>query len=283
MDIVFRNQRIASIRFKADDQIRALRGFDFVTLHLPFQVNVEIELGGCTWLGDSITAELSGVGPGGAELLLATGYVPMVLESRTSRFDLDVIAVFRCSPKAVAEYERFRSGKSIDMRIRLTLQVHELEPGSDYRRALCQTHYVCAQEDFRVDNMKWIGALKAIGLSASILVEIPFPLESDPQDDALVALAEAVACFENGGSVAWKASVGSIRPYLEKWRKAEPFPQTEPKDGSAADRRWKLLNCREALYKCCHFWVHESAAATSREDALFALSTFAALLRASRS
>jgi hypothetical protein len=40
------------------------------------------------------------------------------------------------------------------------------------------------------------------------------------------------------------------------------------------------LNLRDALYKCCHFWVHESKDACTRKDAVMALATFASLLRA---
>jgi hypothetical protein len=282
MDINFRSRGVATIRFKADGQITAKRGFDAVTLNLPFEVAIEAEPSGSTWQADGITAELYGTASGGRETLLATGTMPTALESRVTAFSLEHPAILRCSPKAIAEYEGFRAGGATEMRIKFFLNVHSLIPGPDHRRMLCQTQTVWAQETFLIDKVKWITALKATGLSASVLVEIPFPLVSNPGDDGLIALNDAAASFGSGGSVAWKDSVGHIRPYLETWKKTEPLPATDPKDGSAADRRWKLLNCRDALYKCCHFWVHESASATTREDALFALSTFAALLKAYR-
>jgi hypothetical protein len=120
------------------------------------------------------------------------------------------------------------------------------------------------------------------GLAVSVLVEIPFPLHSDPQDPSLEALSNAFASFQNGAATGWKACIGDIRPYLEQWRKAEPTPQQPPK-GSAGDRKFKLLSYRDALYRCCHFWVHEAASETSRDDAILALSSFAALLKAYRS
>jgi hypothetical protein len=119
-------------------------------------------------------------------------------------------------------------------------------------------------------------------LSASILVEIPFPVDQAADDEALTALSNAYQAFQNGGAVAWKDCVGHIRPYLERWRRDEPTPSAEPKDGSAADRRWKQLNFRDALHKCCHFWVHESASACNQDDALLALSSFASLLKSTR-
>jgi hypothetical protein len=73
----------------------------------------------------------------------------------------------------------------VDLRIRATVTIHELEVGSAHRKMLCQTNYVWAQDDVRIDTAKWTRALNAIGLSASILVEIPFPLESDSGDERL--------------------------------------------------------------------------------------------------
>ena len=114
----------------------------------------------------------------------------------------------------------------------------------------------------------------------SVLVEIPIPVgDVFPLDTGLRALRDAAEAFNQGGPTAWKNSVGHIRPFVERWRSLEPLPQTEPKDGSPADRTWKLLNLRDALYKCCHFWVHESKDACTRNDAALALATFASLLR----
>jgi hypothetical protein len=283
MDIQFRGRSVATIQFRADGQISASRGFDVVTLPVPFRIVLEAEPEGSTWTGDRIDAELFAIGPSGAERKLATGQRYSPLESRTSRYDPEISIDFQCTPTALAEYERMRNGEPVDLRMKVTIPIHELESGTDHRKMLCQTLNVWAQDDFRVDTTRWIKALRAVGLAASVLVEIPFPLESDPKDDGLIALCDALASFENGGSTAWKAVVGNIRPYLEEWRKVEPRPQSEPKDGSTDDRKWKLLNFRDALYKCCHFWVHESASETSRDDALLALSSFAALLKALRS
>jgi hypothetical protein len=139
---------------------------------------------------------------------------------------------------------------------------------------------------FGVINMElpkesWNKALRSCGLSASVLVEIPLPLfDADNLDEGLRAVLDALEAFEHGGTTGWKDAVGHIRPHLEAWKKREPIPQHEPKDGSAADRAYKLLSLRDALYKCCHFWVHESKASCTRSDAVLALATFASLLNA---
>jgi hypothetical protein len=283
MDVHFKNYSVATIRYHTAGEITSSRGFDVVIVRLPLHIDIEAEPNGSTWLCDNIEMELSSAESGGTERLLASGRLRMALESRRTAYATDAFTIdLRSTPKAIAEYERWRNGKAVDLRLKLRAQLYELEPATDYRRMLCQTHHVTEQEDFRIDKARWIKSLRAVGLSASLLVEIPFPIESDPNDEALRAISDAFAAFENGGPTAWKDCVGHIRPYLENWRNTESTPKVEPKDGSAADRKWKLLNYRDALYKACHFWVHEAASETSRNDALLALSSFAALLKAFR-
>jgi hypothetical protein len=62
--------------------------------------------------------------------MLATGHLFSILESRTSRYDPGIIVDFRCSSKAVAEYERTRCGAPVDMRMKVTAPLHQLEPGT---------------------------------------------------------------------------------------------------------------------------------------------------------
>ena len=283
MDVRFKKCSVATIRYHAGGEVTSSRGFDVVIVRLPLRIDIEAEPNGCAWLCDNIEMDLLSVESGSTERLLASGRLRCELESRSTAYTTDGFTIdLRSTPKAIAEYERLRNGRTVDVRLRLRAQLYELAPVTDYRRMLCETHHVTEQEDFRIDKAKWIKALRAIGLTASLLVEIPFPLESDPTDEALMALSDAFTAFENGGATAWKGCVGHIRPYLENWKDAEPTPKVEPKDGSAADRKWKLLNYRDALYKSCHFWIHEAASETSRNDALLALSSFAALLKAFR-
>jgi hypothetical protein len=137
--------------------------------------------------------------------------------------------------------------------------------------------------DFEFSREKWTSALRSCRLSASVLVEVPIPvLNSENSSEGTRALHDAVEAFEHGGTTAWKDTVGHIRPFLENWKKCEPLQQEEPRDGSPADRKYKLLNLRDALHKCCHFWVHEPKAACNRNDALLALSTLALLLESLR-
>ena len=81
-----------------------------VTLSLPFRIALQVEPNGSTWLGDRTDAELFGVGDGGGERLLAAGDLRTALQSRTYSYDPEVSIEFRCTPKALAEYEQSRSG-----------------------------------------------------------------------------------------------------------------------------------------------------------------------------
>jgi len=282
MDIQFQNRNIAALRYCPDGEIKAARGFDVVVVHLPFVMEANAEPKGPSWLLDGITLEICTAAPGGGERLLASGSVFLAYSGNITSTSAPLVVPFQCTPKALAEYEKSRKGAPVVLRVRMRARVYELEPGTAHRKALCLPLYVCTQEDIQIDRDKWTAALRTVGLSVSVLIEIPFPIEGSPKDESLTALSDAIQAFYNGGATAWKDCIGHIRPYLEKWKNVERIPETEPKDGSAEDRRWKLLYFRDALHKCCHFWVHESASACNQNDAILALSSFAALLNAIR-
>jgi hypothetical protein len=184
-----------------------------------------------------------------------------------------------CSPRAIAQYEVFRDGGPVRLRcevrgkicgiLQLDTTLHVVNPSQ-----------VFGSMDIEFSRESWTIALRTSGLSAGVLVEIPLPIAHGAKSTyGLQALIDASEAFDHGGATAWKNTVGHIRPFLEEWKRQQPLPGPEPRDGSASDRTWKLLNLRDALYKCCHFWVHESKSACTRDDAQLALSAFAALLR----
>jgi len=282
MDINFGQRRIATLRFQVEGQISAWKEFDCVTLQIPIHAEMQAEPTS-TWLCQNINLELFGIQSGGGERLICTGPMREILQSRRGHYDLARQVPLRCTSRAIAEYERLRDGNPVGLRLKFTAQVHELQVGTDHRKMLCEPLYVWGQEDVRADQSKWTTALRNAGLSASVLFEVPLPMTGEIEDDALKALTSAFSSFENGGTTAWKDSVGHLRPFLEKWKTASPNTSLEPRDGSAADREWKLLNLRDALHKCCNFWIHEAASECGRDDALLIVSTFAALLKSHRS
>jgi hypothetical protein len=282
MNIDFGQRTVATLRLQVEGQISAWKEFDCVTLQIPIRTEIYAEPTS-TWLCQNIALELFGVQPGGSERLICAGPMNEVLEPRRGHYAFDRQVPFRCTPNAIAEYENLRSGNPVMFRLKFRGQIHELQAGTEHRKMLCEPLNVWGQEDVVADKAKWIAALRSAGLSVSVLFEVPLPVTGEIQDEALIALKSAFSSFENGGTTAWKDSVGHLRAFLEKWKKAQSNTSPETKDGSAADREWKLLNLRDGLLKCCHFWMHEAASECGRDDALLILSTFAALLKSHRS
>jgi hypothetical protein len=278
MNLNFESRMVGTLGFHAGGNFTALREFDCITLKIPLRANLSAEPSS-TWLCQDIHVQLYGVMAGGVDRLICEGPVCTVLRSNPGEYSTEPEVSLRCSPNSIAEYERARNGGPVFLRLKIRAKMHPLINVSDQRKVLGEPRYLFEQEDFRADKEKWIAALRSAGLSVSLLIEIPFPLTGEVEDEDLKAIAAAFSSFENGGSVAWKDSIGHLRPLLEKWAKASPKPTAEPKDGSPNDRDWKLLNLRDALYKLCHFWVHESAPQCNRDDALLMLSSVAALLR----
>jgi hypothetical protein len=282
MDFDFMQGKVASIRVKVEGTLSMARELDSVTIRFPFEIAVLPESGGATWICLGVDVDMFAVDPNVGERLLCRGRIDESIQSRTSHYQRDHLVSFRCSPRAVAEYERLRDGGPVKLRVKANAQLHGLERTAGHRAAICEPRAAFGQEDFQVDQAKWVAALRSARLTTSLLIEIPLPTDGEIDDEALTALSNALASFDNGGSTAWKDSIGHLRPFLENWRSVSETPKIEPRDGSPSDREWKLLNARDALYKCCHFWVHEGAAQCSRYYAIFMLSSFAGLLKSYR-
>lgn len=280
--INLQDRNVANLTFDAAGHFTVTREFDAVTIRVPISITILPEPAP-SWLCEGVCLDLYGLQPNGVERLLASGFLCEVLGSRQTAYTFTRQADLRCSVRAIASYEEFRDGETVYLRLKWRANMCELESGTGYHRIQCEPHYIYGEEDFRADKEKWVNPLRSAGLSCSLLVEIPFPTSGEVVDEGLRALSDALSSFENGGATAWKDCVGHLRSYLEKWNKQQPNAPKEPKDGSPADRDWKLLNLRDALYKTCHYWVHESASACGRDDALLLMSSVAGLLRAYRS
>ena len=283
MDITFGSRTIAMITQAARGKPTAQRGFDVVSINIPLELELVGSEAHTRWVLSDLTADISARGSQSELRLLGSGLVRgLFMPAKVAR-KAEVLLVVRCSPRALAAYETSRDGGPVQLRCELWATVQSL-PIFGSRGAPLEPSQVYDCIDVEFSKEDWNRALRSCGLSASLLVEIPFPLtDADQSDPGLRALVDSFEAFEHGGTTAWKDSIGHIRPYLEDWKEAESRPPEEPKDGSPADRTWKLLNLRDALHKCCHFWVHESKSACTRQDALLALSTFASLLNAFRS
>lgn len=259
------------------------RGFDVVSIGIPLQFDLRARIGDNTWALSDVTADLKVQGATAGDGLLGSGLLQGPFMPILERYEFCETLMIRCSPKALSQYETARNGGIVKMRCYCLGKIQRLTPGNQGGYLVSEPVRVYDYIDIEFSREDWTAALRSCGLSVSVLVEIPFPVtDSDGLDPGLQALRDAVEAFEHGGSTAWKDSIGHIRPFLENWAASEPLAAVatkEPKDGSAVDRTWKLLSLRDALFKCCHFWVHESKSACTRSDAVLALSTFASLLK----
>ena len=283
MDITYRGMRVGTIEFARDLAAIppcATKSFDVITLGIPF----EFRLDGCTanqrWTLSNLSADLLARLPGGRNSSVASGmHIETLMPATSSLPPLPRLISVRASPRALLQYEASREGGPVQFRCELRSTMYGLLPGNG-REALCDPSPLFGWVDFEFPKPIWASLLRSCELSVSVFVEIPLPSDATTKlDDGYRALLAAFEAFEHGGTTGWKDSVGHIRPYLEEWTKQRPLPKTQPPhDGTSADRDWKLLNLRDALYKCCHPLVHNPSSSCTRADALLILNTFASLL-----
>jgi hypothetical protein len=280
MDIIYRDTRVGTVDFGNDPSTfsTALKSFDIVTLGVPLQFQLEGCTGNRRWTISSFNADLI-MQVGGTQKLLGSGIHVGTLMPATGSNKFPVVVNIRCSPRALAQYEEARNGTSVKLRCELRGTIYGLLQ-LDGRECLSDPSPVYGSVDFEFPKEAWASMLRSCGLSASVFLEIPIPSTDGARlDDGYHALLDALEAFEHGGTTAWKDSIGHIRPYLEAWGKQQPLPSAQPpKDGSDEDRQWKLLNLRDALYKCCHPLVHNRKSSCTRKDAMLILNTFACLL-----
>jgi hypothetical protein len=133
----------------------------------------------------------------------------------------------------------------------------------------------------------WVEQIRMVGTTANILVEVPLPAQLDPPwMPILISLEEARSAITRGGEQGWRATIVAARTALEKWQEVEA-PQFGPawNPPSGNDREaWTKEQRREALrwwlHQFCHLAAHADARHWTREDAVFALATLAALVAA---
>jgi len=282
MDITYRSARVGTIEFATDAsplKPSAVKGFDVVTLGIPLQFDLEGFTGNQRWTLSHLKLDLRAQLPSPQNWLLGSGvYVATVIPA-TGTLKFPSLAEIHCSPRALLQYEALRDGAPVRLRCDVSGSIYGLLQ-ANHREHLLDPAPLHGHIDFEFPRETWTSMLRSCDLSASVFVEIPFPVaDKGKLDGGHRALLDAFEAFERGGPTAWKDSVGHVRPYLETWIKQQPLPTVQPpKDGSPADREWKLLTLRDALHKCCHVWVHNPKSSCTRKEALLILNTFACLL-----
>jgi hypothetical protein len=279
MDITYRGLQVGSINGSRAGGPSFQRGFDYLILGIPLDIRLEARDEGKHWLTSDLLVDVFVLRSGSCKWSLGSGIHAESFASATGPIELSRSFNVNCSPRGIAQYEISRDGGPIRLCCELRGRISGLR-NFDGSVHIVNPSRFFGSIDIEFSRESWTRALRSCGLSAGVLVEIPLAIpDVNKLSDGFQALLDASEAFDHGGPTAWKNSVGHIRPFLEEWKAQQPLQGAEPRDGSSADRTWKLLNLRDALYKCCHFWVHESKAACTRDDAQLALATFASLLR----
>ncbi len=122
----------------------------------------------------------------------------------------------------------------------------------------------------------WIQLLRGVGLSHAILFEVRPGSRMPPELVAIwKAIEDAEAELRRGGFSGWRGCVASVRHAMELWAGSQPT--TRPSEGDKSiDRR--LDELRVALRSFTNQAHHSTADRWTREDAVLALATAAALL-----
>lgn len=185
---------------------------------------------------------------------------------------------------ALGAHEKFRDGQSPRFRIGVLGQLSFLLPSSG-RRVRTEPKQVYGEVDITYPADVWIKAVRDVGVSEAILLEVPLPSSPPkPWDAVWKSVAEAATAFERGGETGWKGCISAVRLALDRWREIEVEdmgPGWNRPNGEELRKRTtkqRLDNVRWHLREYSHLAPHGAAEEFTRDDALLMLSSVAALL-----
>lgn len=124
----------------------------------------------------------------------------------------------------------------------------------------------------------WVAMRRGAGVSQHVLLDIPFP-DTAPAgwEGVWKHIMDAVTSFEQGGHVAWKNCVTSVREALTEWAKLDR-PDLSQTNATARTVDQRVDHLRDALRNLAHLGPHGHAENWTRDDAVLALATLSALL-----
>lgn len=185
---------------------------------------------------------------------------------------------------ALGAHEKFRDGRRPRFRIAVQGQLSFLLPSSG-RRVRTEPQPVFGEVDITYPADVWIKAVRDVGVSQAILLEVPLPSSPPkPWDVVWKPVTEAATAFEGGGGTGWKACISALRLALDRWREveAEDMGPGWGRPGGEELRmrttRQRLDNIRWHLREYSHLAPHSGAEEFTRDDALLMLSSVSALL-----
>lgn len=189
------------------------------------------------------------------------------------------------SLSALARYETFRNGGRPRFRITVLAELCYLVPQLTGWRVRTEPQQVHGDVEIAYPTDIWMRMVRGLGLSLSVLLEVPLPsTPAKPWDAIWQAVAEAITAFERGGETGWKGCGTAVRLALDEWRSIERedmgpgWKQPSREDLEARTARQRLDNIRYHLRQYVHLAPHTGAEQWSRDDALLMLSAISSLL-----
>ena len=133
----------------------------------------------------------------------------------------------------------------------------------------------------------WMRAIRDVGASHTILLDVPFSHSPpEPWDAVWRSVAEAATALEQGGETGRRAAIVAVRQAFDAWRTIEGEqedlgpgwkpPKKEEREARTARQRVDAI--RWHLRDYAHLAAHSEAKQWSREDAMLLVSSISALL-----
>ncbi len=189
---------------------------------------------------------------------------------------------WQASLATLAVIERARNGQAPRFDLDVVGLVSDCHAVTDNagrpREALSTPQWVGRPFTVTYSADAWVTMRRQAGVSHHVLLDIPFPPAAPTGWEVMWRhITDAIASFEQGGRVAWKNCVASVREALTEWGRLDPPDVSQP-DSRARTLEQRVDHLRYELRNLAHLGPHGAAEAWTREDAVLALATLSALL-----
>lgn len=281
-------RRIGAITFdQSPDRLIAQRtaaGFE-----LAFPITVSLELRATSDpqpLVTDLSARITAINDQQNGLLLGRGRQDGWFAGAIPSSNTPTNLVWAAPLAALAAYEKFRDVQRPRFRMAVLGQLSFLIPSLG-RRVRTEPQQVYGEVEITYPTEVWIKAVRDVGVSQAIFLEVPLPSSPPkPWDAVWKSVAEAATAFERGGETGRKGAILAVRQALDDWRKIDGeqedvgpgWKQPDQRDREARTARQRLDAIRWHLREYAHLAAHSGAEHWSREDAVLLLASMSALL-----
>jgi hypothetical protein len=278
--LVVDNVRVGTVTFDPT-KLTATRSGDAVRMGLPITIELKwTEPPAPRPLLSDLRCTIHILRPGNDPLELGMAfdeehYMPAKGGSQNIRGNL----FWRVSYATLALIEKIREGKPPTFRIDLSASICDLLPTKNgWRELRTAPKTVTGMTHIGYSLEAWTAMRRSVNISQHVLLDIPFPTTAPPGwENVWKHVMDAVASFEQGGYVAWKNCVTSVREALTEWAKLEA-PNLGPQAPQQRTLPERVDHVRKQLRNLANLGPHGHAENWTRDDALLVLATLCALL-----